>query len=309
VRAAGKAHPHEADPPLPDDISTICYTSGTTGDPKGAMVTHSNVMFGITMVGDYARLVPSDVHLSYLPLAHIYERNVQTNAIASGASIGFYQGDAAKLMADMAALRPTIFPTVPRVLNRIYDKITQGVAAAGGVKKMLFDQAYAAKKYGLENGGHLTHALWDPLVFNKLKPLIGGNVRLMMNGSAPLSHEVKEFVEIVFGCHVLEGYGLTETAAVLTLSAAFVPIGNHVGIPWAAANRKSGEDVAIETLLASEELKSAILADMEAVAKEFKLFRFERNDLLTPTFKLKRKNAATFFASEIAAMYATAPAF
>ncbi|KAF1319391.1 Long-chain-fatty-acid-coa ligase, partial [Globisporangium splendens] len=448
LRAIGKENIAPADPPLPDDISTICYTSGTTGNPKGALLTHANIMFAIKVVNKYATLYPTDVHLSYLPLAHIYERNVQTNVIQSGGAIGFYQGDTTKLMEDLAVLQPTIFPTVPRVLNRIYDKISQGVAGAGGVKKFLFDQAFAAKQTAMQDDPEcLAHGFWDPLVFNKIKMLIGGRVRLMMNGSAPLSQEVKAFIQIIFGCHVLEGYGLTETSAGLTCSRVEIPIGTHVGIPipglqvrledvrdmnytsddtplprgeilvrgrnvfkgyykqpeltaevldadgwfhtgdigcWnengtlRIIDRKKnifklsqGEYVAPEKIedvylksqyvaqiyvhgdslqnylvgvvvpdqeiiakwaasqgkgvdeIDQDELKKLILDDMEQVGKAAKLFRFERvqklhvhngifaveNDLLTPTFKPKRKNLSEYFAKQIAAMYDSASAF
>lgn len=119
-----------------------------------------------------------------------------------------------KLLDDMQELKPTVFPSVPRLLNRIHDKITQGVTAAGGLKKLLFDQAYAAKKDYLAQG-YFTHAFWDRLVFDKLKMVLGGRVRYILSGLAPLSKEVKEFMAIAFCCPVLEGYGLTETAAVV----------------------------------------------------------------------------------------------
>ncbi|KAG3238947.1 Long chain acyl-CoA synthetase 7, peroxisomal [Phytophthora idaei] len=205
----GRANPVEADPPLPDDLCTICYTSGTMGDPKGVMLTHSNMVASILCSIEITPLNESDVHLSFLPLAHCFERNVQAHIIAKGGCIGYYQGDVTKLLEDIAELRPTVFPSVPRLLNRIHDKITQGVAATGGLKKLLFDQGYAAKKEYLADG-YYTHAFWDRLVFDKLKMILGGRVRYILSGSAPLSKEVKEFMVIVFCCPVLEGYGLTE---------------------------------------------------------------------------------------------------
>ncbi|RLN06398.1 hypothetical protein BBJ28_00025653, partial [Nothophytophthora sp. Chile5] len=232
----GRTNPAEAEPPLPNDLCTICYTSGTTGNPKGAMLTHSNLMASIMCSIEYTPLFPTDVHLSYLPLAHCFERNVQAHVIAKGGCIGYYQGDVQKLLEDMAELKPTVFPSVPRLLNRIRDKITQGVAAAGGLKKMLFDQAYASKKAYLDEGGHVTHAFWDRLVFGKLKMVLGGRVRYILSGSAPLSKEVKDFLAIAFSCPVLEGYGLTETAAVIACSNADMPMGRHVGIPVAGTH-------------------------------------------------------------------------
>ncbi|KAG7377614.1 Long chain acyl-CoA synthetase 7 peroxisomal [Phytophthora pseudosyringae] len=230
----GRANPVGADPPLPDDLCTICYTSGTMGDPKGVMLTHSNMIASILCFIEITPLYESDVHLSFLPLAHCFERNVQAHIIAKGGCIGYYQGDVTKLLEDMAELRPTVFPSVPRLLNRIHDKITQGVAAAGRLKKLLFDQAYAAKKEYLAEG-YYTHAFWDRLVFDKLKMVLGGRVRYILSGSAPLSKEVKEFMAIVFCCPVLEGYGLTETAAVVSCAMADMPMTRHVGIPVSGA--------------------------------------------------------------------------
>ncbi|KAE9117752.1 hypothetical protein PF010_g8481 [Phytophthora fragariae] len=115
---------------------------------------------------DFTLMLPMDVHLSYLPLAHCFERVIQTTVIYNGAAIGFYLGDVRLLMDDLAELQPTVFPSVPRLLNRIHDKISQGAAAAGGIKKWLFDTAYAAKKFYLKDG-YKTHAFWDFVVFSK----------------------------------------------------------------------------------------------------------------------------------------------
>ncbi|KAF1785172.1 AMP-dependent synthetase/ligase [Phytophthora cactorum] len=161
---------------------------------------------------------------------HVFERAVLGFLQAHGASAGFYQGDLLLLMDDLAELQPTVFVSVPRLFNRVYDKITQGVAAAGGLKKILFDRALAAKLAGLPDG-HKTHALWDGLVFSKVRMALGGRVRLIFSGSAPLSAEVKEFLKVVFCCDVAEGYGLSETAAAVAVGAVDMPMGAHVGAP------------------------------------------------------------------------------
>ncbi|KAG3109597.1 Long chain acyl-CoA synthetase 7, peroxisomal [Phytophthora idaei] len=215
----GKKNVVSADPPLPSDLATICYT---TGNPKGAMLTHANMMAATACALEFTLLLPTDIHLSYLPLAHCFERVIQTTCIYNGAAVGYYSGDVKLLMGDLGELKPTVFPSVPRLLNRIHDKITQGAAATGGIKKWLFDTAYASKKYYLKDG-YKTHLFWDFLVFSKAQKALGGRARRMMNGSAPLS---KEFCQIVFGATMLEGYGLTETGAVISCST-----GDHIGIP------------------------------------------------------------------------------
>jgi long-chain acyl-CoA synthetase len=135
-RIATKGHKHR--PPSGKDIFTLCYTSGTTGDPKGALLTHENLLSAVSGVTDLFPLEVSDRHLSYLPLAHIFERIIMCQAYIAGASIAFFRGDPLLLIEDLQACRPTTFPAAPRVLNKIFDKIQGGIAAAGGFKKKLF---------------------------------------------------------------------------------------------------------------------------------------------------------------------------
>ena len=130
---------HKHNPPSPKDIATFCYTSGTTGNPKGAMLTHENLVS--CMAGIPSLMIPemSDRHLSYMPLAHIFERVVLNNMFVYGASIGFWRGDPLLLIEDIQACRPTMLAAVPRVLNKIYEKVSTGINAAGGMKKKIFD--------------------------------------------------------------------------------------------------------------------------------------------------------------------------
>ncbi|TMW67706.1 hypothetical protein Poli38472_011326 [Pythium oligandrum] len=230
LEALGKSHPLPADPPMPEDIATICYTSGTTGNPKGVVLSHFNMAMLGAMTRDRVPFHKDVVHISYLPLPHVFERAIMTSVVFLGAAAGFYQGEVLTLMDDIAELKPTIFVSVPRLYNRVYDKITQGVAVAGGLKKMMFDKAYEAKKTGIADG-RKTHALWDTLVFSKIRKVLGGRIDTMVSGSAPLSAEVKEFMTIAFGCDFIEGYGLSETAAVIAAASRDMPLGPHVGVP------------------------------------------------------------------------------
>lgn len=128
----GKKHPEmdlSALMPKADDIYMFCYTSGTTGDPKAAMLSHKNLMSSACStftVGGISYL-PGDTLISYLPLAHSFEKCLFTTCCVAGISIGYYSGDPLKLLDDLKELKPTLFPTVPRLFNRIYDKITSGV--------------------------------------------------------------------------------------------------------------------------------------------------------------------------------------
>lgn len=133
----------------PEDMCMICYTSGTTGVPKGALLTHGNMIAVSTAVVQYidtiGGLTNEDIHMSYLPMAHVFEHFVQSAIVYYGARIGFYQGDTTKLVDDILHLRPTIFPSVPRLLNRITDSIFAKVRKQSGIVQMLFNKGFETK--------------------------------------------------------------------------------------------------------------------------------------------------------------------
>ncbi|XP_031397771.1 long chain acyl-CoA synthetase 6, peroxisomal-like [Punica granatum] len=224
-------------PPKPDDIATICYTSGTTGTPKGAVLTHGNLIANVAGSTFSVKFYPSDVYISYLPLAHIYERVNQVMTVYFGVAVGFYQGDNLKLMDDMAALRPTIFSSVPRLYNRIYAGIMNAVKQSGGLKERLFNAAYNAKKQAMLNGKNPS-PMWDRLVFNKIRDKLGGRVRFITSGASPLSPDVMEFLKICFGGRVTEGYGMTETSCVISTMDEGDNLTGHVGSPSPACEIK-----------------------------------------------------------------------
>ncbi|KAJ7515816.1 hypothetical protein O6H91_22G028900 [Diphasiastrum complanatum] len=228
-------------PPLPEDVATICYTSGTTGTPKGALLTHRNLIASTGGSSTFTDLTSSDVHISYLPLAHIYERANVILMTHFGTGIGFYQGDILKLMDDMEALKPTIFVSVPRLYNRIYDRILSTVRASGGLRERLFNVAYNAKKKALDRG-KTPSPVWDRLVFNKIKARLGGRVRVIVSGASPISPEVIDFLKICFGGNVSEGYGMTETACVITSCREGDPLSGHVGAPNPACDMNYTSD-------------------------------------------------------------------
>lgn len=246
IEKRGADHPMEPTPPAPDDLCTICYTSGTTGLPKGVMLPHKAILadgssvLALAGVGKRVRdrsehdlfsLDSGVIHISYLPLAHVYERVVMTTLIAVGACIGFYQGDTAKLLDDISCLRPTLFVAVPRLLNRVYDKVMAGVNNASALRKFLFNHAYRAKMTNLKSSGTFNHWLWDRLVFSQLRSRLGGRVTAILSGSAPLSPEVMDFLRICFSCEVYEGYGQTETSAGSTLTVRGDWTSGQIGVP------------------------------------------------------------------------------
>ncbi|KAK9728193.1 medium-chain fatty acid-CoA ligase faa2 [Basidiobolus ranarum] len=245
IEKIGSEQPTEPCPPDADDLAVISYTSGTTGKPKGAMLTHKNV---VSVVSSFIASIPQSIpitkterHLSYLPLAHVFERIVYSAVMYVGASIGFYRGDILKLFEDAYDLQPTVFISVPRILNRFYEKVNEVIQQTGGLKSKVYDLAYSNKKAQLEKGILRNDTIWDKLVFSKISSRLGGKVKLVVSGSAPISSHVLEFLRISLGCQVLEGYGQTESSAVISLATIFDygnPFGRHVGVPIACNEMK-----------------------------------------------------------------------
>uniref|UniRef100_A0AAQ5XBI7 Long-chain-fatty-acid--CoA ligase n=1 Tax=Amphiprion ocellaris TaxID=80972 RepID=A0AAQ5XBI7_AMPOC len=201
-----------AGPPKPEDLSIICFTSGTTGNPKGAMLTHENVVSdaaGVLKTFESSVFPNSqDVSISFLPLAHMFERVVQTIVYGVGARVGFFQGDIRLLPDDMKTLQPTIFPVVPRLLNRVYDRVR--------ISLFSFSRFRAELRR---------------LSRNELFILLGGRVRIMVTGAAPISQSVLNFLRAALGCQIFEGYGQTECAAGCTFSLPGDATSGHVGAP------------------------------------------------------------------------------
>jgi long-chain acyl-CoA synthetase len=235
VEELGKENPVPATPPKPDDLCMVCYTSGTTGTPKGAMLTHKNLISVLSaclkvLATCEITISNADTLISYLPLAHSYERILESVLLVTGARIGFFQGDVRKLMDDIKELQPTVFPSVPRLLNRFYDKVISGVNASR-IKKFLFDMALNSKTKELKRGVIRNNSIWDKIVFRAVQAALGGRVRVITTGSAPISESVLRTLRCIVGCPILEGYGQTENSAVSTLTIVGDSNPGHVGPP------------------------------------------------------------------------------
>ena len=145
-----------------ENIFTFSYTSGTTGDPKGAMLSHRNILSAVANHhSTEIAFTGEDVYLSYLPLPHILERFISVSTWFRGTKVAFYSGDILKLKEDIAAARPTIFVSVPRLLTRFYDAITSKFAEEKGMKKSLINHALKTKLENIVEDGDNTHFLYD----------------------------------------------------------------------------------------------------------------------------------------------------
>ncbi|XP_077243632.1 long chain acyl-CoA synthetase 1-like [Tasmannia lanceolata] len=220
----GKENPAELSPPEPLNICTIMYTSGTSGDPKGVVLTHENHATYIRGVDLYMaqfqdKMTVDDVYLSFLPLAHILDRMVEEYFFHKGASVGFYQGDVNALRDDLMELKPTFFAGVPRVFERVHEGILKALEDLNPRRRKIFDILYNYKLSWMKSGHKHRRAspLADLLAFRKVKARLGGRVRLMISGGAPLSNGVEEFLRVTSCAFVAQGYGMTETCGLTSL--------------------------------------------------------------------------------------------
>ncbi len=232
-----------------DQLATLIYTSGTTGKPKGVRLLHECWAYCADGIDSIHLWGKDDVQYLWLPMSHSFGKVLMCGHIASG-SVTAVDGRIPKLIDNLAVVRPTIMAAVPRIFEKVYNKVIESAKASGPVKLKIFEWAVsvgkevsALRQTGREPSGLLAWKLKlaDRLVFDKLKARFGGRVRYFISGSAPLSREIAEFFHAA-GILILEGYGLTETSA-----ASFVnrPTGyafGSVGYPMPGTELKIAED-------------------------------------------------------------------
>lgn len=233
----------------PDSLATIIYTSGTTGRPKGCMLTHRAFMFEVDNVVEGMPeifLVPGSSTLLFLPIAHVFGRLIHLGCIRAGARLG-HSPDIKNLLADLQSFQPTFILAVPRVFEKVFNSAQQKATAEG--KGNIFDKAAntaVAYSRALDGKGpgvglKLQHALFDKLVYSKLRAAMGGRVEWAVSGGAPLGERLGHFFRGI-GVTILEGYGLTETSAATTANRpSAIEIGS-VGQPIPGAEIRIAED-------------------------------------------------------------------
>jgi len=210
-----------------DDLATVIHTSGTTADPKGAMLTHGNLVFNYEAVTQVVDFTPEDLFLSWLPLSHIYERVAgMVVPLGRGCAIAYAEPIVERLPANMVEVQPTVMVAVPRLYERVYARVISTVESGPAVRQRIFHWAagLGKQKYANHLAGRsdspwlrLQLSVADRLVFAKIRARTGGRVRYFVSGSAPLAGEIGEFF-FGLGMLVLEGYGLTETSPFVSIN-------------------------------------------------------------------------------------------
>ena len=220
----------------PQDLATLIYTSGTTGEPKGVMLSHANICSNIDAALQVFPISSRDECLAMLPLAHIFERMVDYAFLNAGVILNYAESFEA-VPANLGEVRPTIVVTVPRLFEKVYARVLENALSGSGLKRRIFFWAkqtgeecvsYALSGLPVPAALRVKRALADRLVFSKLRARTGGRIKWFMSGSAPLSAEVAKFF-FAAGLPVYEGYGLTETSPVLTITPADRPKLGSVG--------------------------------------------------------------------------------
>lgn len=219
-----------------DDLATICYTSGTVGQPKGAMLSHKNFLSTIKQTtrkdNDFLEVSKDSVYISYLPLAHVMERLCTHAVTSAGGSLGIFRGDPKLLKDDIKLIKPTFIIGVPRVFNLFKEKIEAEIKKKNWLIRIIFkiglNWKISNQRYGIYKNW-----FFDLLIFNKIKNIFGGKIIAGLSGSAPLNPDVSAFLQAVLSFRLTEGYGSTEATAANLLRTLNCHEPGNVGVPFA----------------------------------------------------------------------------
>ena len=234
----------------PDDICTFIYTSGTTGPPKGCVISHGNYRAMLDMIHEVSVLGGDELTYLYLPLAHSFALLIQFGTFDLGASLAYWERDPLKILPNLTEVKPTYFPSVPRIFEKIYTAATGSVEKEGGLKKVIFDWAVRVGKKVRQREREGKRVGWllrkqyefaDKRVLSKIRALFGGNLKLAVSGAAPINPDILRFFDAA-GVLFLEGWGMTETSTAATIATPEDFKFGTIGKPFPGCEVKIADD-------------------------------------------------------------------